>query len=109
MIAQPMPPSPEPPNLHDATLVSIEVDWASGQARCLFEVWIDGPATLAILVEGLRLARIPRDHPWGRSVSVNRTSLSERDGLVELGIEMQSGDEILLRAETVEATQPRSA
>lgn len=80
--------------LHDATLVSLEVDWIKGELRCNFKISIGGKTDAQILAHGLRSLDCPRLHPWGRSISVNDVRVEKMDHEVLLVIEMQSGDVI---------------
>ena len=80
--------------LHDATLKSLEVDWASGELRCNFQVSIGERTTVRLLAHGLTSLKCPRQSPWGRSVSVNNAKADKRGKEVLLIIEMQSGDVI---------------
>jgi hypothetical protein len=73
--------------LHDATLVSMKIDWANKVCTvgCATHT---GPKRLQF--GGVQSIRVPMEDPWGPSVSIMR--------LVQEGdvfrIEMQSGDNI---------------
>ena len=86
-------------NLHDATLVSISVDWAVGSASILLQpVMRDGaPDSVTIEATGVRYVEIPRRYPWGESVSVNKV---ECEG-GRLIIQVQSGDSIVVGADEI--------
>jgi hypothetical protein len=76
--------------LHDATLLRLEMDWKDGEASIVFRM-ADGPRALG--VSDVRHLTCPRQHPWGRSVSVNEVRVaSPSSDLVRVEIEMQSGD-----------------
>lgn len=81
--------------LHDASLLSIELDWAAGVASLRLR---RGPGPLGVLClqcEGVKMLEVPRSHPWGPSVAVNEvTWLPASRGGGELQIEVQSGDVI---------------
>ena len=79
--------------LHDATLLSITVEWSKVEA--VVQVLLLGgvPATLAF--HELTSAIIVREQPWGPSASINGAA-SLRQG--EYEVEMQSGDKLLFRA-----------
>jgi hypothetical protein len=79
--------------LHDATLLKLEVDWASGELRCQLDVSIGEITAVRLLAQGLTFLKCPRQFPWGRSVSVNHVKVdnTEKDGVL-LAIKMQSGD-----------------
>jgi hypothetical protein len=91
---------PALPNLHDAILESIEIDWEGATAILRLGLVGDPPPKLALVCSGLREAHIPHDEPWGPSVSVNAAEYAEGsdEGDLILRLEMQSGDEIKLRA-----------
>ena len=91
---------PELPNLHDAVLEGIEVDWESATTAIRFGLPGDPSPSLSLVFRGLRGVHIPRDQPWGPSVFVNTVEyVDERDtDAVSVRIEMQSGDEITVRA-----------
>ena len=86
--------------LHDATLVSIALDWSSGEARLVLRLSENPPRTAQLVAIQVFSMHCPRAQPWGASVSVNgvqhvidTTTKRER-----LAIEMQSGDTIALEA-----------
>jgi len=81
-------------DLHDATLVNLELDWASGDLSFNFRPSIMGSPTLCLAAHGLTLLKCPREYPWGRSVSVNTARADDLDGKILLLVEMQSGDVI---------------
>jgi hypothetical protein len=81
-------------DLHDATLVSLELDWASGDLNFNFRSGTKGSPTVCLTTSGLTLLKCPREYPWGRSVSVNTARAEELDGNMLLLVEMQSGDVI---------------
>jgi hypothetical protein len=78
--------------LHDATLVGFEVDWATGELRCRFDVWIGELTAISLRAQNLRNLKCPRLFPWGESVSVNRATTRRSENQIVLLIEMQSGD-----------------
>ena len=84
----------ELPDLHDATLQSIHLDWVVGTVSISLQV---GPAASdggEIRAEGVTNFVYPRLMPWGPSTSVNHLSTEEvPDGRV-IAMEMQSGDQI---------------
>ena len=85
-------------DLHDATLISINVDWRGGVAR--IELRLGGGSIARVSAVGLRGITVPRSQPWGPSVSVNsaRVAVGTEDGDARLSVEMQSGDEIIVDA-----------
>lgn len=87
--------------LHDATLVSVDFRWLDGQVALLFRAQLGAMTVTAHNVTSLV---VPRENPWGPSVSVNSTRVLNGTGssLRRLVIEMQSGDEIVIDAERFE-------
>ncbi len=83
--------------LHDATLVSIEMNWAAKTTIVAFRTSSD--STVNLIASGSRNAFIPHDEPWGPSVSVNGVREIDGDSDVNaVEIEMQSGDVIRIEA-----------
>jgi hypothetical protein len=95
-------PTPMLPNLHDATLVAVVVDWPAGTAAV--EVEVVGGRKHTLHASGLRRLTIPREQPWGPSVSINRADLTARSEAAGalFQIEMQSGDQIEIDADSFE-------
>ena len=83
------------PNLHDATLVGVELGWAEGRVRLHFSgspYRPGGPFSICWrLVSELH---VTRNEPWGPSVSVLEAKETEPGLWLLL---MQSGDEIRIR------------
>ncbi len=92
-------PNPNLPNLHDAILESIEVDWPDGTATLRFRP-VDPASPVVLLFAGLAEIHVPHDEPWGPSISVNTIEYVDSGDPDDLGlrVEMQSGDCITLRA-----------
>jgi hypothetical protein len=82
-------------DLHDATLVSIHLDWASGIASMVLRA--SPGVELHLTVSDCTELVVPRHGVCGRSVSV--LSASFIDGEAEGGVvvEMQSGDRLVVR------------
>ncbi len=80
--------------LHDATFIGLEVDWASGKLRCTFDVGINEKVMVHLLAHGLTSLNYPRKHPWGPSIFVNSVRTDKFEKGIRLAIEMQSGDVI---------------
>lgn len=82
--------------LHDATLVSLALDWAAGTcaAELRGPVW-PGWAGVRVRWSGVRVVMAERREPWGPSVSVleHRPGPGGRDELA-----MQSGDLVAVEA-----------
>ncbi|QDE91730.1 hypothetical protein BHS06_23635 [Myxococcus xanthus] len=89
--------------LHDATLVSVTMEWASGEAHIRVRLSEEAARCAEIRVTGSTLLRCPREQPWGPSVSLNEVRLvSLHDARQRLEIEIQSGDVIELEGDAVE-------
>lgn len=85
-------------DLHDATLRRIDLDWERGLCELHLSVWSDEAGTSVARVLSFHKTtniHIPRQDPWGPSVSINLASQSNTD----FQIEMQSGDVISISAE----------
>ena len=81
--------------LHDATLVSLEVDWKSGELRCNLDVGVGATTIVRLLGRGLTCLKCHREFPWGPSEDVNHVQVNNANkNSVVLTIEMQSGDVI---------------
>ena len=89
------------PNLHDAVLQRVVVDWPPGTAAVECATAADERTVLVI--RGLRQVRVDQREPWGASDSINTVYVDEPGGSeVALYIEVQSGDDILIVGEAVE-------
>jgi hypothetical protein len=85
------------PNLHDAILLGVRLDWADALATIELERVPGVPVVLA--APGLREFRMTHRLEWGPSISVNRVDVQTNEaGESMLTIEMQSGDSIRLVA-----------
>ncbi len=85
-------------DVHDATLLSITVDWPGGCAR--IELSLVGGSVARILAVGVRGTTAPRAEPWGPSESVLAAAMAfdAEAGAIRLSMRMQSGDEIVIDA-----------
>lgn len=83
-------------HLHDATLRRIELDWKSGDFAAELTP-SPGDTQLRIAGKGITSLSISRAFPWGPSISINKCYLHQSADGAELKIEMQSGDEIIVR------------
>lgn len=89
-------------DLHDATLQEVVCVW-DGQASVLMRT---ARGQVRLTATGFTSVVVPREAPWGRSVSVNEVRLVESgSNHVRLEIEMQSGDTIAVAARHVEADE----
>jgi hypothetical protein len=85
--------------MHDWTLISLTVDWETGEAT----IELRSPAgKRRLLAQALREISVPRAQPWGRSASINAVDgpTVQKEGLSRLAIEMQSGDLIEIVAQS---------
>src|SRR5271169_3216526 len=79
--------------LHDATFLSLDLNWRSGELSC--NLRIHGDTVVRLVAHGLTFLKCPRQFPWGPSVSVNYARVNKAEnGRVFLIMEMQSGDVI---------------
>lgn len=84
--------------MHDWTLRTIELDWASGEVIVLL---LNLKSELVELkANGVRAAMVNRAHSWGESVSIyGFTGPEEVDsGFLRMEINAQSGDLIIIEA-----------
>lgn len=88
--------------MHDWTLVSLRLDWKTGQVT----LDLRNPASnhVSLIATDVSLLHVPRVAEWGPSVSVNSVSGPNEleDGCQHLKIEMQSGDIIAITARAFE-------
>lgn len=92
------------PNLHDATLVSIELDWTEGRARLHFAGSPYGHrGPFSICWRLVSEFQATRNEPWGPSVSV--LEVQEPEPGLWLVV-MQSGDEIRIRGSDPAVEEP---
>jgi hypothetical protein len=95
---------PSIPNLHDATLFRVIVEWKAGVGELELDPVRGGQ--LLIRARGLRELNLPRRQDWGPSVSVNEATVSVGDaGEIRLQIQMQSGDEIVVVCEELDVEE----
>jgi len=83
-------------DLHDASLVRVQVDWAGG--TCMADILHGTAGACALAFSGVSHVILPRQQAWGRSVSINAFRRADT-GHYE--IEMQSGDVIVISAREV--------
>lgn len=92
------------PQLHDAVLSTIEINWVERVATLSFRR-ADG-LVMAVVRSCLSVVA-PRHEPWGPSSSVNEVSVSSPgDGRALLNIEMQSGDCLVFEGAPIEWSVP---
>jgi len=89
--------------LHDATLVAVTTEWASGETLVRVRLSEEAARGAEVRVTGTTLLRCPREQPWGHSVSINEARLlSLQGGRKRLEIEVQSGDVIEIEGSALE-------
>jgi hypothetical protein len=85
------------PNLHDAILLRVQVDWAEAVVTIETEQLPGVPVVLS--AAGLYEFSLTHRLEWGPSVSINTVNLKTSEaGETSLTIQMQSGDYIRLVA-----------
>jgi len=84
--------------LHDKTLVSLNLDWGTGELR--MHVGKGPHGQWLIVAAGVRRFECTRLDPWGPSKLVNdvRGPIPLAEGVVWLEVELQSGDLLRLEA-----------
>src|SRR6188768_3713638 len=91
------------PQLHDATVRTIVVDYATGAVTIGLRLSEHGTPAAELRALDFTALRLPRSEPWGQSTSVNKATISERDGHgVSLLLQLQSGDELAIEAKDFE-------
>jgi hypothetical protein len=86
------------PNLHDAILESVSVDFQSGTAE--LRVVLVGGGVIQLACKPFRRVAIDRDQPWGPSGFI----MGVTGGNERLDIEMQSGDHVLIYGPEMEVS-----
>lgn len=92
---------PELPELHDAVLNRLLIEWESGTATIALVAVGDGEGQeLVLAATGLCEVELERRHPWGPSVHINSARFDSVEGSdeVTLSVEVQSGDQIRVTA-----------
>lgn len=75
---------------HDWTLLGLGVNWQTGELR--IEMLDASSERRAWIAKDLVSLVLPRQHPWGPSVSINKVEVSNAGNSVTAKIEIQSGD-----------------
>lgn len=89
--------------MHDWTLISIAMEWSSSVVTVKL---LDRTSTTReIVAHGIRGISVRRDEPWGPSVSVLGYRFSEKNGGIQLQIDIQSGDSIDIEAARIDMPQ----
>lgn len=77
---------------HDWTLVGLSMDWKLGEV--IFEMRDPSSSSQKLVAQDVVSLNVPREYPWGPSVSINKMMQSQDERGNVLQIEMQSGDTI---------------
>lgn len=93
------------PDLHDATLKSVNFGWEAAVIQLTFKVGVGASDVAIVEAEGVTSLKCPRLLPWGPSNSVNTTALTELADGQFLTVEMQSGDVLEIRCRGVAVKQ----
>lgn len=97
--------TPTLPNLHDAVLERLHVDWSA--ATVTVELHPVPGEPIVLTAYGVRELRVDRWEPWGPSAFVNSAEVHDAaPGQVHLRLQMQSGDQVLIVAEQFDLTPP---
>jgi hypothetical protein len=95
-------------NLHDGELQSIQIDWEKRLCRLMLSAFLDqgrDAVECTIVFDRVADIQIPHRAPWGESVFINSQHVSGNETFV---VEMQSGDEIRISADSATLTRQSS-
>jgi hypothetical protein len=91
------------PQLHDATIGMIVVDYAMGIVTIGLRLSEPGTPNAELRALGFSALHLPRAAPWGPSTSVNNAAIGDENAEgVHLHLYLQSGDELVVEARTIE-------
>ena len=79
--------------LHDATLLSVTLDWEKAEVK--LQVLLLGGIFATLAFHKITAAVLPRDQPWGPSNSINE---AKELSVGKYVVEMQSGDTLQFNA-----------
>jgi hypothetical protein len=97
-------PAPKLPNLHDAILERVLVDWTARTASV--ECGTGADTRLLLVAHEIREVRCDKREPWGPSDSINSVYVDDStESEMALYIEMQSGDDILIVGRKLEVRE----
>lgn len=87
-------------SLHDATLETIEMRWDAGEVILRIRTGDTEQPRREIIASAVRRLAVPRELPWGPSVSINRVRgpTDLEGGVAFIDVEMQTGDVIRIEA-----------
>ncbi len=81
--------------LHDASLKTIQYEWASHEIVVYGQLSSKEPTNFVLTFNSATFLGVPQKNEWGPSVSINEL---ETDGKFVFYIHMQSGDIISIKA-----------
>lgn len=86
--------------MHDWIVLSVNLDWKSARAVIKFR---SDKGEESLVADGVVVLNVTQRNVWGPSVSVNGLvgPHETEDGKTKTEIEMQSGDRIVVVAETI--------
>src|SRR5580658_3472925 len=82
------------PNLHDATLCSIVVDWSAEIVTLMFRTGTEDTGLTTIEAVGITKCEFSKLKPWGNSDDVLAVSIKPNAHGESVNFELQSGDEL---------------
>jgi hypothetical protein len=85
-------------DLHDAVLDEVRFDWKLARLEMLFSA---GIGRVVLTAESATSVNIPCRMPWGPSSQVNTVTVGPSGGVMQIEIEMQSGDTLQVQAKSV--------
>lgn len=77
---------------HDWTLIGLNISWQIGELQV--EMLDSASKRRMWIAKNLVSLVLPRQHPWGPSVSINKVEASKVGSSITARLEMQSGDVI---------------
>jgi hypothetical protein len=89
-------------DLHDATPVSVRLDWATGTVVLELRTDASDAGRMHLIAADTTELLCPRQLPWGPSVSINEVRGPVAHGnTMRVEIEMQSGDVLRIEARSI--------
>lgn len=98
------------PDLHDAILNSLDLDWEEGKATLRIQQVGESTPRLLLVASGVTRLTCDRLLPWGKSGFINRAlePVLKGDNIELLEVEMQSGDQICIEATSFSLSRVQS-
>jgi hypothetical protein len=81
-------------DFHDSSLLSIALDWSSGELKISFKLSDVHATAVTLLAKETNLFVCKRDFPWGKSVSINEVAVEEKEAFRRILVRVQSGDDL---------------